>query len=181
MTGYRAPEVLPYDPAWADLYTAEAAALRHAIADLIGLEHIGSTSVSGLAAKPIVDILAVVPDVGPLNDDHSALAALGYDYRPAAFADDPMHLFFAKDIAGRRAVHLHVFAEPSPYPAENLRFRDYLRASAAGRARYAEGKRAIAAATSTRGEYALAKDPLMAELTLAVDAWHAAGRLTGPG
>lgn len=176
MTGYRTPEIRPYDPAWATLYATEAAALRPAIPGLLALEHIGSTSVPGLAAKPIVDILAVVPDAGPLTGDHAALAALDYDYRPAAFADDPMHLFFAKDIAGRRAVHLHVFAEPSPYPAENLRFRDYLRASAPGRVRYADGKRAIAAVTSTRGEYAMAKEPLMAELTLAVDAWEAAGR-----
>jgi GrpB-like predicted nucleotidyltransferase (UPF0157 family) len=140
------------------------------------MEHIGSTSVRGLAAKPIIDILAVVTSMDRIHADREALAALGYDYRPENFADDPLHLYFPKDIDGRRAVHLHVFADSSPFPSENLRFRDFMRASSAARTRYAEGKRAIAATTATRGEYADAKIPLMIELTNAAAAWDAAGR-----
>jgi GrpB-like predicted nucleotidyltransferase (UPF0157 family) len=176
MSGYRTPEIVPYDPAWIALYEAEAVTFGAAIPGLLSVEHIGSTSVPGLAAKPIVDILAVVPSMEPVHADRAALAALGYDYRPQNFADDPLHLFFPKDIAGRRAVHLHVFAESSPVPAENLRFRDFMRASSAARAQYAEAKRSISGSTTTRAEYADAKAPVMTELAAAADAWHAAGR-----
>lgn len=177
VNGYRTPKVVPYDPAWPALYAAEAAQLRKAVPGLITIEHIGSTSVPGLAAKPIVDILAIVASMEPIDADHAALADLGYDYRPQAF-EDPLHVYFPKDIDGRRAVHLHVMAEASPTPALNLRFRDFLRSSSAARARYAEGKQAIAARTTTRAEYAVAKDPLMAELSKAAEAWEAAGRPT---
>jgi GrpB-like predicted nucleotidyltransferase (UPF0157 family) len=175
MNGYRTPKVVPYDPAWPALYATEAARLADAIPGLLAVEHIGSTSVPGLAAKPIVDILAIVTAMEPVDADHAALADLGYDYRPQAF-DDPLHVYLPKDIDGRRAVHLHIFASASPVPAENLRFRDFMRSSSAARTRYAEGKRAIAAVTTTRAEYAEAKDPLMAELTKAAIAWDAAGR-----
>ena len=175
MDGYRAPSIAPYDPAWAARYAAEATTLRTAIPGLLRLEHFGSTSVPGLAAKPIVDIVAIVASVDALLADHGALADLGYRLRTDVFADDPLHLYLPKDIAGRRAVHLHVFATASPIPAANLLLRDFLRASAAGRERYAEAKRAIAAATATRAEYAAAKEPVMAELTAAAERWAAAG------
>ena len=71
--------VLPYDPAWPQMVHAEAARLRPALGDnLISLHHMGSTAVPRLAAKPTVDILAVVRSHRRLDEGRAAIEALGY-------------------------------------------------------------------------------------------------------
>ena len=74
-------QVVPYDPSWPSRYRREAALLREALGDcLVEIHHIGSTSVPGLWAKPIIDILPVVTAVEEADRRRAALDALGYEY-----------------------------------------------------------------------------------------------------
>ena len=117
-----------WTPLWAQLYSEEAARLHAAVGpSLLGLEHYGSTSVPGLKAKPILDILAGIgiSSDGPLLA--APLAALGYDYAGADIV--PGHHIFGK---GRVGTHLlHVVEYGSPIWIEALCFRDALRGDAA--------------------------------------------------
>ncbi len=112
------------NPLWANLYAEEAICLNAALGtSLLGLEHYGSTSVPGLKAKPILDILA---GIGTLSDGPllaAPLAALGYDYAGADIV--PGHHIFGK---GRVRPHLlHAVEHNSVIWHEALRFRNALR------------------------------------------------------
>ncbi len=91
MTQQRSIVVVAYSPEWPNRFAAEAQRLRDILAPtLIDIQHIGSTSVPGLASKPIIDMLAVVRELRQLDDQNDAMMALGYE---------PMDEF---GIAGRR-------------------------------------------------------------------------------
>jgi GrpB-like predicted nucleotidyltransferase (UPF0157 family) len=135
MSGSRRPNhVVPYDPAWPELFELERERLEDALAPWLdgGIHHIGSTSVPGMPAKPIIDMLAGVRDLEEARAAFPRLEALGYRYRehrPEA------HLFFMDD----RGVHL---TEPgSDLWRERLAFRDALRADPELRSQYAAWKR----------------------------------------
>lgn len=68
------------------------------------IEHIGSTSVPSLAAKPIIDIMVITDRLAEIARDPSRIEALGYEFRPHLFADDPDHLFFVWDTKGQRVI-----------------------------------------------------------------------------
>ncbi|MBA2948091.1 GrpB family protein [Streptomyces sp. PSKA28] len=78
----RVVEVVAYDPTWPEQFETERQLLADALPQAVSIEHIGSTSVPGLAAKPIIDIIAVVPDVKEVAADVSALERHGYVFRP---------------------------------------------------------------------------------------------------
>jgi len=137
--------VADYDPRWPELYAQEVAGLRGAFgAFLVTLEHIGSTSVPGLAAKPIVDIQAVVRSVADAQNAAPALAALGW--QQGIFALDPeTRLYFKKyNAQGGRTHQLHVYAPDHPAASAHLLFRDYLRAHPEEASQYAALKRELA-------------------------------------
>jgi GrpB-like predicted nucleotidyltransferase (UPF0157 family) len=117
-------EVVDYDPAWADLFQRERERLREALgSQAAAVEHVGSTAVPGLAAKPVLDIL-VGAATFPLPDDRlAALAALGYEYR----GDNgvPGRQFFRTN---PRTRHLHVVEHGGEEWRRLLLFRDYCRA-----------------------------------------------------
>ncbi|MGN9909740.1 GrpB family protein [Phytohabitans sp. LJ34] len=167
--------VVAYDPAWPALFAAEARLLAAALPGTLSIEHVGSTSVPGLAAKPVVDIVVVV--AGAAAVDVAALVPLGYTFRPHAFPDDPDHLFLVKDTGGVRSHHLHVFGEGSPWPARNRAFRDYLAAHPDAARRYEAAKHAAAALhPDSRGRYGEAKEEVMLRLVAEADAWSARRR-----
>lgn len=137
--------VADYDPRWLELYAQEVAGLRGAFgASLAALEHIGSTSVPGLAAKPIVDVQAVVQSVADAQNAAPALATLGWEQ--GIFALDPKRrLYFKKRNAeGVRTHQLHVYAPDHPAASAHLLFRDYLRAHPEEAVLYAALKREMA-------------------------------------
>lgn len=137
--------VVEYDPHWPDLFTEEAAGLRQAFgASLTRLEHIGSTAVPGLAAKPIVDIQAVVQSVSDVEAAVPALSALGWE-QGLFNLDAKRHLYFKKqDAYGTRTHQLHVYEPDHPAAAAHLLFRDYLRVHSDEAERYGELKRRLA-------------------------------------
>jgi GrpB-like predicted nucleotidyltransferase (UPF0157 family)/GNAT superfamily N-acetyltransferase len=115
-------EVTPYDPAWSKQFEFEADQIKKALGDLcIAIHHVGSTSVPGLAAKPRIDIIAVVKN-NPM-ETITKLEAVGFDYRGEF--NIPMHYGFSK--RGKVSVNLHVYQEKHPEIELNLTFRDYLR------------------------------------------------------
>jgi GrpB-like predicted nucleotidyltransferase (UPF0157 family) len=147
--------VVEYDRGWPRRFSHEAAAIRAALgARALLVEHIGSTSVPGLAAKPILDVLLVVHDSADEPAWLPALEAAGYvlRVREPDFHEHRMLRTQAKD------VHLHVYSPDSPEIARNLAFRDRLRTDAADRVLYADTKRRLAARTwPTMQHYAEAK------------------------
>ena len=168
----RVVEVVAYDPSWPDRFEAERRRLVRVLCDAMGIEHIGSTSVVGLAAKPIIDIAAVVPTVGRIAADVSGLERLGYVFRPLAFVDDGDHLFFKKDTAGRRSHHLHIFGAASPWPRRNRVFRDYLAGHPDAARRYEAAKLSAAAEhPDSRARYADAKEAVMLQLVDEARQW----------
>lgn len=123
-----------YDPAWAGRFAVEAVRLREVLAPwlaLEGVEHVGSTAVPGLEAKPIVDMLAAVRSLNEAREAFPALEALGYSHRPHR----PEAHHFVCDCYG-----LHLTEPGSDLWRERLAFRDALRASAKLRAEYAAWK-----------------------------------------
>ena len=104
------------------------------------IEHIGSTAVPGLAAKPIVDVLVVVEDSSEEDAYLLAMTECGYELRVREPEFDEHRMFRSSD----GQVHVHVFSRNSPEIGRYLRFRDSLRGNAAYRSKYQELKRALA-------------------------------------
>jgi GrpB-like predicted nucleotidyltransferase (UPF0157 family) len=139
---HRAIEIVDHDPGWAQRFSREAARIQTTLGDKARLiEHIGSTAVPGLAAKPIIDILLVVADAADESSYLPALEAAGYvlRVREPDFYEHRMVRTPARD------VHVHVFSPDSPEITRYLTLRDRLRRSAADRELYARTKRRLAA------------------------------------
>lgn len=135
--------LVPYDPAWPRRFEEEHARLLDVLSPWLAgpIEHIGSTAVPGLTAKPVIDIMAAVGDLPSSIDARAALAALGYLYFP--YRADVMH-WFCKPSPARRTHHLHLIPVRSPPWEDRLLFRDYLRGTPSAAAEYASLKTALA-------------------------------------
>jgi GrpB-like predicted nucleotidyltransferase (UPF0157 family) len=148
-------ELAEYDPAWPELYGREAEKIRAALGDRVrALEHAGSTSVPGLAAKPIIDIVLAVADSADENAYVPALELAGY---VLAIREPDWHqhrLLKGTD----PIVNLHVFSHGSAEVERMLAFRDRLRTNEAERLLYERTKRELARRTWTyTQDYADAK------------------------
>lgn len=138
--------ITPADPAWAVRYRIEAQLLRVILSELDpGVEHIGSTAVPGLAAKPVIDLLIGVPGLERFVPYAHRLAAYGYEYDPDQERVVPDRRFFKRVVAGVRTHHLHVVERNGPLWQRYLGFRDALRADPALALRYAQLKLTLAA------------------------------------
>lgn len=152
-------EVVSYSPAWPVLFERERAALVSAVGSVaISIEHIGSTAVPGLSAKPTIDILLVVHSTEGFLKRLTQLQALGYNYRPNSFVGSDTHLFLRKVVDGKRTHHLHVLMSGSPEIAAYRLFRDALRNDLALAEDYERLKIALAAEyASDRERYVMEK------------------------
>jgi GrpB-like predicted nucleotidyltransferase (UPF0157 family)/ribosomal protein S18 acetylase RimI-like enzyme len=151
--------VVDYDPAWPGRFAEHEATIRAALGERARLvEHVGSTAVPGLAAKPIIDVLLVVDDPADEPSYLPALEAVGYALRVREpdFYEHRMLRTPARDL------HLHVFAADSPEVERYLLLRDRLRRDDADRELYAATKRRLAARRwSTMQHYAEAKSAVI--------------------
>jgi GrpB-like predicted nucleotidyltransferase (UPF0157 family) len=128
-------------PQWPTLFDREAARIRRALGNrALRIEHVGSTAVPSLAAKPIIDIALVVADSGDEPAYVPALEAVGYRLRLRTPDWDEHRMFKGPDTD----VNLHVFSPGSNEVTRLVCFRDHLRADAADRERYAAEKRHLA-------------------------------------
>ncbi|GAB3248611.1 GrpB family protein [Kineococcus gypseus] len=125
------------DERWARTYLEHRARIREALAGLdADVEHIGSTSVPGLAAKPVVDVVVAVDDITAEEDHVDALVAAGYELR----VREPGHRLVRTPA---RDVHVHLYQRDDPAVADYLLLRDHLRSDAGDRALYEDTKRAL--------------------------------------
>jgi len=134
----------PYDPEWPSRHAALARGIRAALgAKVLTLEHVGSTSVPGLSAKPVIDIILAVSDSGDEPPYVPALEALGYvlKIREPDWFD---HRLLKTPDAG---VNLHVFTQGCEEISRMLVFRDWLRTHDDDRTLYERTKRELAART----------------------------------
>jgi GrpB-like predicted nucleotidyltransferase (UPF0157 family) len=140
--------VSDYDPAWPAMFEHERTSLRAALGPFVlTIEHIGSTAVPGLAAKPIIDLQVSVHCLAEAQSRCvELLRALGYAYLPQYEAWLPGELFFRKAPAGPWTHHLHILQGDDPRWQDRLLFRDYLRNHSEAAATYAKLKRDLAAA-----------------------------------
>ncbi len=130
-----------YDPRWVETYLHHRQRILHALAPAaieVEVEHIGSTAVPGLAAKPIVDIVVAVPDITAEEDYLDALLAVGYELR----VREPGHRLVRTPA---RDVHVHVYERGDEAVGDYLLLRDHLRTDTADRDLYESVKRALLA------------------------------------
>jgi len=155
-------EIVPYDGGWPALFEAEAASLRDAMGSAaLRIEHVGSTSVPGLAAKPVIDIQVSVASLATPGADAQTLARLGYSHVPLG-PFDLVYPFFRKPAAHPGTHHLHLCVLGSVQEQRHLLFRDYLRSHPQVAAEYVELKRSLAEAhhgttLASSERYSLAK------------------------
>ena len=129
--------LVPYDPRWPAAYDEHERRIRDALGPVaVQVEHIGSTSVPGLAAKPIVDVLVTVADITAEEDHVERLLAAGYVLR----VREPGHRLVRSPA---RDVHVHVLEVGDDAAEAYLVFRDRLRASPEDRTLYERTKRAL--------------------------------------
>jgi GrpB-like predicted nucleotidyltransferase (UPF0157 family) len=137
-----------YDDRWPLAYAREADRIREVIGDhLVELEHVGSTAIAGMLAKPTIDILASVASWDRFGALIVELRSIGYVYTPESETEDPGRRVFRKgpvDMSLPRTHHLHVTELDSWYWRRLIAFRDHLRVDAADAAAYIELKRALA-------------------------------------
>jgi len=158
-------EIVPYDPAWPGRFAEEAEILRGALAAWIAgpIEHIGSTAVPGLAAKPVIDIMLGVESLDASRSAIAAATELGYCYAP--YQVDLEH-WFCKPSFAFRTHHLHLIPTGAPQWRRPIAFRDYLRAHADVAAEYEALKRRLAAEHRLdREAYTAAKRPFIDRVT----------------
>lgn len=183
MTREAPVEIVPYDPAWPRLFETE----RLSLADAIGpwltgpVEHIGSTAIPGLAAKPVIDIMAGVASLEASRPALAAAARLGYCYFP--YRPDMEH-WFCKPSPAFRTHHLHLMPAGGADWIERIAFRDYLRAHPEIAAEYADLKLRLARQyRDDREAYTQAKGPFITRVTQAALEQRARtiAPLDGPG
>ena len=140
----RAVEVVAYQPVWRAQFEEEAAVLRALLGpQIVSVHHIGSTSVPGLAAKPIIDVLVQVRDIEAVDGLDAQMRAAGY--LPRGENGIPGRRYFRRETAGRHTHHVHVYQVGHPRVRDHLAFRDYLAAHPAQAAAYGALKQELAA------------------------------------
>jgi GrpB-like predicted nucleotidyltransferase (UPF0157 family) len=164
-------KVVPYDPEWPERFRLERQRVLETLFPFTGpllVEHVGSTSVPGLNAKPVLDIVVYVEKLPLSSEAKAALGTLGYEDRGEAGI--PGRAFFRTNPRDR---HLHVVGFGNPFFASHLLFRSYLRAHPDAARRYETLKLSLAIKyPDDRASYTSAKGPLIQEILLEAHAWE---------
>ena len=157
--------VVAYDPAWPQAFAAARPEILEAVGpDVECVEHVGSTSVEGLAAKPIIDILVGVKDWHEAMVTIAPLERVGWEFRGER-GIPRRHYFVKRTATRRRTHHLHMLEVGTDRYTEMLAFRDYLRAHPDAAAKYAALKRTLASRPlPQRGDYTDAKAPFIQDV-----------------
>lgn len=130
--------VLPYDKQWILLFAEEADELKNMLGEqVVSVHHFGSTSVPGLEAKPIIDIMIVVKDISLVDEFNSEFQNFGYEGKGENGISG--RRYFQKG-GDNRTHHLHIYQTGSPEIERHLAFRDYLRTHSDAMKEYGELK-----------------------------------------
>jgi GrpB-like predicted nucleotidyltransferase (UPF0157 family) len=119
--------LVSYDPEWPGFAALQIERLRVLEPLLVVVHHIGSTSVPGMAAKPVIDLMPLVADLDAFDSRQSEVEALGYAWH-GEFGVEGRRFCTMDNDSGQRIVQLHCYQDDSPHAKRQLAFRDYLRA-----------------------------------------------------
>jgi GrpB-like predicted nucleotidyltransferase (UPF0157 family) len=135
-------EVVPHDPSWKEAYYEEALNVLDVLGpELLEIHHVGSTSIPGIYAKPIIDILAGASKIEAIDLYNDAMARIGYQARGEFGL--PGRRFFVKGVP-KRTHNLHIFTAGTPEMIRHLHFRDYMIAHPEDAHKYSELKKKLA-------------------------------------
>jgi len=135
--------IVPYDPSWVQKFEAEKKLLERTLGSWVydGIHHVGSTSIPGIDAKPIVDILIGVKSLKDAQQCIPVLEKIGYSYYPYRPYD---MVWFCKPSPAHREYHLQLMEPTNPLWSERFLFRDYLRTHPEDAKKYADLKKSLA-------------------------------------
>jgi GrpB-like predicted nucleotidyltransferase (UPF0157 family) len=161
-------EIRDYDDEWPRMYEREERQLRWVLGSLaLRIEHVGSTAVRGLAAKPVIDVQVSVASLTPRRPYEDALAIRGYVHVPFG-RRDARYPFFQRPARWPTVCHVHLCIVDSEEERAHLAFRDYLRDHPAVADEYAALKRRLIVGRGTsiaeRARYSKAKTPFIDEV-----------------
>lgn len=162
--------IVTYDLEWPGMFLELATGLRGALGDVaLRIDHIGSTSIPGLAAKPIIDVQISVASFEPIDIYQAPLESLGFIYRPN---NPDLTKRYFREQPGERRTHIHVRQIGSFSQQFPLLFRDYMRSHPQQAECYAELKYRLADEyTDDRLGYVAAKEPFIWEIIIKADKW----------
>ncbi|MBX7174269.1 MAG: GrpB family protein [Pyrinomonadaceae bacterium] len=150
-------QLLPHNPLWKEDFQAEKERIISAVQDsTIQIEHVGSTSIPNIHAKPILDLAILCGEKG-LEVIVNALKNLGYDYR-GQFDDEIGHFYAVLDKGDIRLCQAHIYSEKTADWFSKLKFRNVLSQNAELAKEYNDYKLQLAETVSSKGEYAEIKD-----------------------
>jgi len=161
--------IAPYDHTWPSSFEAEAERIRGAFGShALRVEHVGSTSVPGMAAKPVIDIQVSVASLEPRDHCHAWLSDLGYTHFPLG-TFDLVYPFFKRPVGWPGTHHVHLCATGSVQERDHLAFRDYLRSNPCAAAEYGALKRNLAGShdgltLESQERYSLSKSEFVASV-----------------
>jgi GrpB-like predicted nucleotidyltransferase (UPF0157 family) len=169
-------ELVPHSPLWAEAAKAETARLKSALGEtLVTVEHIGSTAIPGIMAKPIIDLIPIVTNLAALDAAQARVEALGYDYLGEFGLAGRRYCRLIDPVTGKRRFQLHCYAAGDSQIARHLAFRDYLRARPdLGQEYEAEKQRAAALHPDNVLDYNDAKNDWIKRVEREALAWSAA-------
>jgi GrpB-like predicted nucleotidyltransferase (UPF0157 family) len=137
--------LVEYDAGWPDRFTEERGRIVQTLRDhRPDVEHIGSTAIPGMAAKPIIDIMVLIDDIEDSSTCIERLRSLEYHYYPYGEDVFPERRWFCKPNPAQRTHHLHLVERGTPFHVDHLLFRDYLRTNTDVARSYAALKRQLA-------------------------------------
>lgn len=136
-------EVVPYNPKWPEMFASEAELIKQALGNnCLTIHHIGSTSVPGLSAKPLIDILPVVRDIQEVDKATKSMEVLGYEAKGEHGIAFRRFFHKRKDA---RTHNVHIYQEGDPEISRYLKFRDWMRTHPDDAESYAKLKKELAA------------------------------------
>lgn len=164
--------VVPHRPDWKHAFHREATALQGRLRGVdLTLHHIGSTAVAGILAKPIIDLLGVVPRLADIDTHKAVFEALGYEVM-GAYGIEGRRYFRKVSSAGKRTHHLHIYQTGSAHIERHLAFRDYLRCHPDKAQAYSDLKARLASADdATWDAYLDGKEPFILVTECEALAW----------
>jgi GrpB-like predicted nucleotidyltransferase (UPF0157 family) len=142
MKAHRPYELKEYDPAWKHVFLDATEKLKPIFGDnFVEIDHIGSTSIVGMVAKPQVDVLVVVKDLDAVAARHNALTEAGFTPRGRGYVTEDDEYLTQDSPDGKRLISVHTLQEGNPKIEEYKVFRDYLQENEADRNLYIATKR----------------------------------------
>lgn len=178
LCGYAQMKIIiqPYDRNWPALFEEEKVRLTQSLGGhFVSIQHIGSTSVPGLGAKPIIDIMIAVSSLAEADEFCvRPIVEMGYSYIAEFEAEIPQRRFFRKETAeGVRTHHIHLVEINSDWWVDHLLFRDYLHGNSEARRAYEAHKRQLAEQEwESSNDYAEAKTGFILKIMEEARAWR---------